>query len=349
MPRSITDIATRHQVMLERLKAGKARDYLKVAKKFEADIITAANKLGVETMDQLTKKELNALIKNLTAINKKYQKAIVQDLDKDLQKLAKDDAIFERDTINSFLPKGVKATAAEAAYSTAVLSPISATGELLEPFIANWSRTRITQVNGAIRKGYKEGLTLQQMTQRIRGTKANNFKDGLTNLQKRQAEAVIRTSVQHISSTARMATLERNKDIIKAYKWRSTLDGRTTQRCRSLDGLEFEMGRGPMPPIHIGCRSTINFVLDDSLGLQELDEGGTRASKTGPVPANQTYYDWLKTQPKSFQVDAIGKQRAEWLTDGKLTSEQFARLNLNKNFEPLTLEEMRKKRASMLK
>ena len=109
------------------------------------------------------------------------------------------------------------------------------------------------------------------------------------------------------------------------------------------------MGRGPMPPIHIGCRSTINFVLDDSLGLQELDEGGTRASKTGPVPANQTYYDWLKTQPKSFQVDAIGKQRAEWLTDGKLNSEQFARLNLNKNFEPLTLEEMRKKRASMLK
>jgi SPP1 gp7 family putative phage head morphogenesis protein len=348
MPRSITDIATRHQVMLERLKAGKAKDYLAIAKKFEADIINAANKLGVETMDQLTKKELNLLISNLTKLNKKYQAAIVKDLSKDLKKLAKDDAIFERDTLNSFLPQGVTATAADAAYSAAILAPVSATGELLEPFIDNWSKTRITQVNGAIRKGYKEGLTLNQMTQRIRGTKANNYRDGLTNLQTKQAQAVIRTSLQHVSSTARMATLERNKDIVKAYKWRSTLDGRTTQRCRSLDGLEFEMGKGPMPPIHIGCRSTINFVLDEKLGLEELDEGGTRASKTGPVPANQTYYDWLKTQPKSFQVDAIGKQRAEWLTDGKLNSEQFARLNLNKNFEPLTLEEMRKKRASML-
>lgn len=335
--------------MLERLKAGKSKDYLRAAKKFEADIIAAANKLGVETMDQLTKKELNLLISNLTKLNKKYQSAIVKDLNKDLKKLAKDDAIFERDTINSFLPKGIKATAADAAYSAALAAPINATGELLEPFIENWSRTRITQVNGAIRKGYQEGLTLNQMTQRIRGTKANNYRDGLTTLQTKQAQAVIRTSVQHISSSARMATMQRNKDIIKAYKWRSTLDGRTTQRCRSLDGLEFEMGRGPMPPLHIGCRSTINFVLDDSLGLEELDEAGTRASKTGPVPANQTYYDWLKDQPKSFQIEAIGKQRAEWLTDGKLTSEQFARLNLNKNFEPLTLEEMRKKRATMLK
>lgn len=334
--------------MLERLKAGKARDYLKVAKKFEADIITAANSLGVQSMNELTKKELNTLVSSLTATNKKYQEAIVTDLRGDLEKLAQDDAVFEQESINKFLKNRVATSAADIAYSKALLAPISASGELLEPFIKNWSQTRINQVNGAIRNGYKEGLTLQQMTQRIRGTKANNFKDGLTNLQKRQAEAVIRTSVQHVSSTARMATLERNKDIVTAYKWRSTLDGRTTQRCRSLDGLEFEMGRGPVPPIHIGCRSTFNYVLDPKLGLDELDEGATRASKTGPVPAKETYYDWLKKQPKSFQEEAIGKQRTAWLNDGKLTAEEFARLNLDKNFRPLTLQEMKAKRSVII-
>lgn len=348
MPRSITDIATRHQVMLERLKASKAKDYLQIAKQFEADIIAKANNLGVQSMNELTKKDLNALIVSLTETNKKYQQAIVTDLQSDLEKLAQNDAIFEQESINRFLKNKVATSAADVAYSKALLAPISASGELLDPFIKNWSQTRINQVNGAIRKGYQEGLTLQQMTQRIRGTKANNYKDGLTNLQKRQAEAVIRTSVQHVSSTARMATLERNKDIVIAYKWRSTLDGRTTQRCRSLDGLEFEMGRGPMPPIHIGCRSTFNYVLDPKLGLDELDEGATRASKTGAVPANETYYDWLKKQPKSFQEEAIGKQRTAWLNDGKLTAEEFARLNLDKNFRPLTLQEMKEKRSVII-
>ena len=156
MARSITDIATRHQVMLERLKAGKAKDYRVLAKKFEADLLAAANRLGVDSLDQLTKKELNLLISNVTKLNKKYQAAIVKDLDKDLRKLAKDDAIFERQTINSFLVTGNAASAANLAYAAAIASPISATGELLEPFIKNWSRTRVTQVSGVIRKGYEQ-------------------------------------------------------------------------------------------------------------------------------------------------------------------------------------------------
>lgn len=349
MARSITDIATRHQVMLERFKAGKSKDYLVIAKKFEADLIKAATRLGVDSLDQLTKKELNLLISNVTKLNKKYQAAIVKDLSKDLTSLAKDESIFEEETINSFLLKGKAASSANLAYAAALTSPISATGELLEPFIKNWSRTRITQVSGAIRKGYKEGSTLSQMTQIIRGTRANKFKDGLTNLQTRQAQAVIRTSIQHVSATARMQTWQANKDIIQKYRWISVLDGRTTQRCRSLDRLEFEVGRGPMPPIHINCRSTFNFVLDPALGLGDLDKGATRSALGGEVPAKQTYYDWLKTQPKGFQNEAIGRQKTKWLNDGRLNSEQFAKLNLDRNFNPLTLDQMRDKRAMMLK
>ena len=348
MSRSITDIATRHQVLLERLKAGKVRDYQKVAKWFERDLIAQANSLGINSLNELTKKELNSLISYSTALNKKYQKVIVDDLDKDLKKLAKDDALFEEKTINSVI-KGAKATsAANLAYAAALTSPISATGDLLQPFVKNWSQTRINQVNGVIRKGFKEGQTLSQMTQAIRGTRANNFKDGLTNLQTRQAQAVIRTAVQHVSATARLTTWEKNKDIIVAYKWRATLDGRTTQQCRSLDGREFEMGKGPMPPIHINCRSTFVFVTDPALGLDALDEEGTRSALGGPVSSKDTYYDWLKRQPRGFQESAIGVQRTKWLNDGKLTAEEFAKLNLDKNFKPLTLEQMRAKRSSII-
>lgn len=89
------------------------------------------------------------------------------------------------------------------------------------------------------------------------------------------------------------------------------------------------------------CRSTTVPVLDDSLDF--LDEGASRASQDGPIDANTTYYSWLKRQNAAFQDSAIGPTRGKLLRDGGLTSDEFARLNLNRNFEPLTLAEMEAK------
>jgi hypothetical protein len=78
-----------------------------------------------------------------------------------------------------------------------------------------------------------------------------------------------------------------------------------------------------------------------------LDEGGTRIAK-GPdgseiVPAEMTYYEWLKTQPAGFQDDAIGPVRGRLLQEGGLTAKQFSDWNLGTNFTPLTLDEMKAK------
>lgn len=62
---------------------------------------------------------------------------------------------------------------------------------------------------------------------------------------------------------------------------------------------------------------------------------------TEVVPANQTYYEWLKGQDPDFQKEAIGKTRAELLRSGELSAERFAELNLKNTFEPQTLAEMR--------
>ena len=110
--------------------------------------------------------------------------------------------------------------------------------------------------------------------------------------------------------------------------------------CRSLDHRVFKVGEGRRPPFHINCRSTLILVLDEK--YRGKGNSNQRASKDGLV-ANESYYEWLKTQPKSFQDDALGKKRAALFRDGGLSADDFARLNLNKNFEPLTLDEMRAK------
>lgn len=92
------------------------------------------------------------------------------------------------------------------------------------------------------------------------------------------------------------------------------------------------------------CRSTTTPVLSESFSF--LQEGAKRASRGASggkqVDASETYYSWLKRQPKAFQESAIGVKRSQLLRNGGLTSEEFSRLSLNKNFQPLTLAEMRK-------
>jgi hypothetical protein len=92
------------------------------------------------------------------------------------------------------------------------------------------------------------------------------------------------------------------------------------------------------------CRSVVTSVLSEEFDF--LDEGATRASKGAEggkqVSADTTYYSWLKTQPVAFQNAAIGTSRATLLRNGGLTSDEFARLSLGKNFNPLTLDEMRR-------
>ena len=128
---------------------------------------------------------------------------------------------------------------------------------------------------------------------------------------------------------------------MQSYKFVATLDSRTTTTCRSLDGKTFKLGQGPTPPVHINCRSTT--VAVPAKQFQFLSEGRTRASKSGPVKANVTYYDWLKKQPKKFQEDALGKTRAKLFRDGGISAKRFGELQLDRNFQPLTLDELMKK------
>lgn len=185
-----------------------------------------------------------------------------------------------------------------------------------------------------------EGKTNQQIVQMIRGTRKNGYKDGLMEVTSRQAKTIVRTTVQHAAMQGKAEFANDNADIIKGEKWLSTLDGRTSSQCRSLDGQVFELGKGPRPPLHHNCRSTVLIVLKPQYaGRGNINK---RASKDGPV-ANESYYSWLNKQPKEFQDDVLGETRGKLLRSGGLSADKFAALQLDKNFKPLTLAEMRKK------
>jgi len=97
-----------------------------------------------------------------------------------------------------------------------------------------------------------------------------------------------------------------------------------------------------VPPFHINCRTTITPITKLSAAFAK---GATRASVGASggaqVSASLSYYQWLKTQPAAFQDAALGPVRAKLFRDGGLTAERFASLQLDKNFKPLTLDQLK--------
>lgn len=170
--------------------------------------------------------------------------------------------------------------------------------------------------------GMAQGETGEQMVRRIRGTQAAGFKDGVFSTTRRQAQAIVRTAVNHVSSQTRLQTYQENDDLLKGYQWVATLDSRTSPICRERDGKIYPVDSAVFPPAHVNCRSTVSPVLKSwrELGI-DRDEAApsTRASVNGQVPDTVTYEQWLSDQPEDVQDDVLGPTRAAAWRGGRLT------------------------------
>lgn len=344
-PQKLLDAVIRNQVYLERLKTGEVNQFAAFLKEIDKGLRERLS--GGKELTEYSRQRIETLLVTVDGMLGEIFANYYDELAGHLLELADYEAeneakiitgVSEQPNFEMVIPAPAQVRAAVMSHPLSVRGPDG--GKLLEPFIKDWTHTEQKAITGAIRQGFFEGQTNAQIIQRIRGTKANKFTDGLLATTSRHADAIVRTAVQHTASVARMVTLKANADVCKGYQWSSTLDGRTSAPCRSLDGQVFEFGKGPVPPIHIRCRSSMLPALSDEFAW--LTEGETRASAQGPVDAKQTYYEWLKTQGHDFQDDVLGKTKGKIFRDGGISPEKFASLSMDKNFEPLTLAELRK-------
>lgn len=262
---ALVSLATRQQVMLERLKAGdvkKLEAFLKDAAKvirerLSRDDLTALSRARAEA-------QLSAIVSDLRAI---YGDASKQ-IQSDLVDLAEYTAGAEARALGAVLVEDAKLAVPSAAQVMAAASarPLGQgkTAAMLEPFVNAWASGSVDKVENAIRLGYFQGKTNKEIINEVVGTASNKYRDGLIDATYRNGEAVVRTAVQHVAQVARSEMWAQNADIIEAYEWVSVLDNRTTQQCQALSGQIFEMGKGPLPPIHINCLTGDTNVLSCS-------------------------------------------------------------------------------------
>ena len=248
------------------------------------------------------------------------------------------DAAFDGFKLASGIVVAEKAKVLEKLVKSTPLAVKGSEGKTVTDLFNELANNESNKYINHIKLARYEGKTNQQIVQMIRGTRKNGYKDGLMEVTARQAKTIVRTTVQHAAMQGKAEFAKDNSDIIKGEQWLSTLDGRTSSQCRTLDQQVFELGKGPRPPLHHNCRSTVLIVLkDEYAGRGNINK---RASKDGPVD-NESYYSWLNKQPKDFQDDVLGETRGKLLRSGGLSADKFAALQLDKNFKPLTLDEMR--------
>lgn len=152
---------------------------------------------------------------------------------------------------------------------------------------------------------------VREIVQRVVGVRLRRTRSGsLLRLAHREAETLVRTAVQQVANHASVITYQENDDIVEGIEWLATLDDRTCPRCGLLDGRTWRLDDPSLryPPEHPICRCTTIPVL---VGV--------------PHSSRENYDEWLAEQPPEMQIRILGKTRAAYYRQHRLTLAELIR------------------------
>src|SRR5690606_10531220 len=110
------------------------------------------------------------------------------------------------------------------------------------------------------------------------------------------AERIVRTESSFVTHQATWDSYKAS-GVVDKYEYLATLDDRTSEICRDMDGKVFRLSEKQVginyPPLHPNCRSTVVPYFDD-----EIDPGERIARGPGGevyyIPGNMTYSEWYE-------------------------------------------------------
>lgn len=310
---SLFDAIIRHQLYLEGLKTGRRREFASELIKVERVIKSALLDLDVTNMGQLTKAQLAGLLKSLKTSLYSVFNPEVRAFTKFLEAfLAADRALWVSifaSTTGTPIAKLALAPAASRIWTIATNEAMGANGILMESFITASRTSAVASVLNTLSQARVNRLTVAETSRAIVGSQEANKRDGVLHRIATQQTAVTNTVLQHLSANANHAV---GKQAFAEYEWVSVLDDKTTPVCRSRDGKKFQYGKGPLPPAHVNCRSTVM-----PLGVN-----------TGEIDYLDTFAKWSKATPETVLKDIF--------KDGQPDV---------RNVKPLTLDEFKAKQT----
>ena len=282
----------------------------------------------------LTRRELDSFS---AAVRKEFTDnwgAMWVDINKDLSRLAANEMKFTAGLYSEFTTATFaipKLDLVLGAINNSIMS--LTTGQLVQSgiwaqFINQNKRSTYALIDGIIKQGWRDGVTNQDMVIQLRGKynrKTKEYEGGVLNgTSKARAESLARTGTSHYSAIARDELINSNSDIIESRILYATFDNRTSDICISRHLREWELDDDTYPrlPFHHQERSVYLFRI---YGVDPFT--GKRASKGAEggqqVDADLSMTQWLKSQPRSFVDETLGRTRAKLFLDGGFPINKF--------------------------
>lgn len=370
------DAIVRHQIGLLRVSGRIRKEMLEILDATERDI---QQQIKRRLAKGSTPARERALLKAIRAIrNDAWTKSI---------KLWREQIIEAAQAEPHFLAQQLRTVspvqldlvipAAATLRSAALTRPFE--GMILREWARNIRRADLRRIEQEIRIGITQGESAAAISRRVVGTARLRGRNGVTEITRRNADALARTAINAVSNQAKREFFQANSDIFDEELYVATLDSRTTPICRSLDGERFPVGEGPIPPLHFACRSLRLAIIDgEVLGSrpqrqftqnQLLDEysrgagirkpssraGLPRGHKgafdqfaqerirqlTGTIDAKVSYQEWLTRQSATFQDDVLGRTRGKLFREGNLPLDKF----VSRNGDEINLSELATREA----
>lgn len=323
-----------------RLIVSQQKDVFARLKKLEADLL---GEIAAEDLNKAQKRKLNAFFNRVdNSIEYHFQQL---QLDFDFAGIARYAA---RDVVTSFeLLLGLDSlNLPPAEYFKSVKSEIMIFGAPSADWWRGQSQDLQFKFKQQIRQGLLNAETNQQLVSRIVG---KSGEPGLMETSKRNASALVHSSVQTVANDARRNTYKANNGLIKGIQQVSTLDGHTSLTCIAYSGKKWDLdfkpiGKDGLPynggtPRHFQCRSVeipiTKTFAEMGLKIPESPKT-TRASSDGQIDANTSFDDYLKRKGKAYQDEMLGNGRAELWRAGKITLKDL----VTASGRPATLAEL---------
>jgi SPP1 gp7 family putative phage head morphogenesis protein len=337
----ILDAQVSHMIGHQRLTNSEVRQMLKLLSKMDAKI-SERLLAGGSALSRARQAKLLATIKEIVST---AHTDAAGALSINLDALAVYEGAFQADLFKRIIPVQLETVLPSPYQLKAAVNSRPFQGKLLKDWFTDLEASSFARVRETISMGFTEGRTTAQMVRDLRGTRAGGYKDGILAINRRAAEATVRTAVAHTANAAKSAMFEANADLIKGVQWISTLDGRTSAVCRARDGQVYEPNKGPRPPAHINCRSSTTPILKSwqELGLDLKDAPvSTRSSMDGQVAADLNYNGWLKNKSAAFQDDVLGNTKGKLFRKGGLSMDRF----VNRAGREYTLDELKTRESA---
>lgn len=318
----ILNESVKHRIALGRYSNATVRKVLALLNRTEASVIA---RLALATDNERSGAQLERLLEEIRALQDDGGLVLRSRLEGDLNALADAERLFASRMVQFGTREAGLGLATNIPTTGQVVAAVNSRpfqGRFLREWLADAEAGAARRVRDTIRQGFVEGRGVSDMVRTIRGTRANGYRDGILEINRRGAEALVRTAITHTSAAASKATYEAMG--VEEATYVAVLDSRTTIICAGLNGKTFPLAKFPWPPRHVNCRST---VVPQVPGLEPVEP--------------QSFDAWLRRQPVEVQDDVLGVTRARLWRAGEIELDRFTDSAGN----VLTLEELQRRDA----